>query len=41
MTDVTAQFARYAATIRHQDLPPEVETRARFLILDLVGNMIR
>jgi 2-methylcitrate dehydratase PrpD len=41
MTDVTAQFARYAAAIRHQDLPPEVETRARFLILDLVGNIIR
>jgi 2-methylcitrate dehydratase PrpD len=41
MTDVTAQFARYAASIRHQDLPAEVETRARFLILDLVGNIIR
>lgn len=41
MTDVTARFARYAASIRHQDLPAEVEARARFLILDLVGNMIR
>ncbi|TCH99866.1 MmgE/PrpD family protein [Roseococcus sp. SYP-B2431] len=41
MTDVTAQFARYAAAIRHQDLPAEVETRTRFLILDLVGNIVR
>ncbi|MDB5415663.1 MAG: uncharacterized protein JWR10_3998 [Rubritepida sp.] len=41
MTDVTAQFARYAAAIRHQDLPADVETRTRFLILDLLGNIVR
>ena len=41
MAAVTAAFARYAAEIRHGDLPAEVETRTRFLILDLVGNMVR
>lgn len=41
MTALTARFARYAAEIRHQDLPAEVETRARFLILDLLGNIVR
>ncbi|MBY0338528.1 MAG: MmgE/PrpD family protein [Acetobacteraceae bacterium] len=41
MTEVTARFAQYAATIRHADLPAEVEERTRFLILDLVGNIVR
>lgn len=41
MVAVTETFARYAATIRHADLPAEVEARTRFLILDLVGNMVR
>ena len=41
MTDLTARFAAYAAAIRHADLPPAVEERTRYLILDLVGNMLR
>lgn len=41
MTALTARFAHYAAAIRHEDLPTEVETRARFLILDLLGNIVR
>ena len=41
VTDLTARFASYAAGIRHDALPAEVEARCRFLILDLVGNMLR
>jgi 2-methylcitrate dehydratase PrpD len=41
MTALTQRFAAYAAGIRHADLPAEVEARTRFLILDLVGNMVR
>jgi 2-methylcitrate dehydratase PrpD len=41
MTALTARFAQYAAGLRHQDLPAEVEMRSRFLILDLFGNMLR
>jgi 2-methylcitrate dehydratase PrpD len=41
MVAVTASFARYVANIRHADLPADVEARTRFLILDLVGNMVR
>lgn len=41
MTDLTARFAAYAAKIQHAALPPDVETRCRFLVLDLVGNMLR
>jgi 2-methylcitrate dehydratase PrpD len=41
MAAITAAFARYAAEIRHDGLPAEVEARTRFLILDLVGNMVR
>jgi hypothetical protein len=41
MTELTARFAAYAAAIRHDDLPAAVEARTRFLILDLVGNMLR
>lgn len=41
MAAVTERFAQYAAAIRHQDLPAEVETRTRFLILDLLGNIVR
>lgn len=41
MTALTEAFAAYAAGIRHADLPAEVEARTRFLILDLVGNMVR
>lgn len=41
MAALTARLADYAATIRHADLPAGVEERARFLLLDLVGNMVR
>lgn len=41
MVALTQRFAAYAAGIRHGDLPPEVETRTRFLILDLAGNILR
>lgn len=41
MTGLTERFAAYAAGIQHQDLPPDVEARTRFLILDLAGNMLR
>ena len=41
MTALTAHFAQYAAAIRHHDLPAEVETRTRFLLLDLLGNIVR
>ena len=38
---ITKTLAAYAAGIRLADLPPEVATRARFLLLDLVGNIVR
>ncbi len=41
MAALTQRFAAYAAGIRHADLPPEVEARTRFLILDLAGNILR
>jgi 2-methylcitrate dehydratase PrpD len=41
MTDVTAQLSRFTAGLTLAKLPPEVVERARFLVLDLVGNMVR
>ena len=38
---ITQTLAAYSASIRLSDLPPEVVTRARFLLLDLVGNIVR
>lgn len=38
---VTADLSRYAAGLKWETLPPEVQERARFLLLDLVGNMVR
>ncbi len=38
---VTAKLSEYASTIRLDQLPPDVVTRARFLVLDLVGNIVR
>ena len=34
-------FAQFTADIRLDRLPPEVVKRARFLVLDLVGNIVR
>ncbi len=39
--EVTAQLADFCAGIRVETLPPEVVRRARLLILDLAGNMVR
>ena len=38
---ITADLAQFTADIRLARLPPEVVKRARFLVLDLVGNIIR
>ena len=38
---ITQTLSAYSATIRLGVLPPEVVTRARFLLLDLVGNIVR
>jgi len=37
----TATLSAFTAGIRLQALPPEVVTRARFLVLDLIGNIVR
>ncbi|HEY6431731.1 MAG TPA: MmgE/PrpD family protein [Acetobacteraceae bacterium] len=39
--DVTAQLSAFTAAIRLDRLPAEVVARARFLLLDLVGNIVR
>jgi 2-methylcitrate dehydratase PrpD len=41
MTDVTAQLSEFSAKVSVSNLPPEVLERARFLVLDLIGNMVR
>ena len=41
MVAITETLAAYCATLKFADLPTEVQTRARFLMLDLVGNMVR
>ncbi len=38
---VTTELAAFSAGIRLEKLPPEVVNRARFLVLDLVGNIVR
>src|ERR1700749_4690492 len=38
---VTSQLAEFCANIKLRLLPPEVVDRARFLVLDLVGNIVR
>src|SRR3984885_2498368 len=38
---VTSQPAEFCPSIKLASLPPEVVTRARFLVLDLVGNIVR
>ena len=39
--DITATLSEFAATLTLERLPPEVTERARFLVLDLVGNIVR
>jgi 2-methylcitrate dehydratase PrpD len=38
---ITAELAQFTAGIRLDRLPPEVLQRTRFLVLDLVGNIVR
>ena len=38
---VTAELSSFCAGISLDGLPPEVVNRARFLVLDLVGNIVR
>ncbi len=38
---ITRQLSEFTAGIRLERLPPEVPARARFLLLDLIGNIIR
>jgi 2-methylcitrate dehydratase PrpD len=38
---VTAELSAFCANIRLDKLPPDVVNRARFLVLDLVGNIVR
>jgi len=41
MTQITKQVASFAANLRYEDLPSEVAERAKRLILDITGNIIR
>ena len=41
MPAVTAELAAYCANLDFATLPPEVQERTRFLVLDLVGNIVR
>lgn len=38
---ITSELARFSATMRLDTLPPQVVARARLLVLDLVGNIVR
>ncbi|MDE2576584.1 MAG: MmgE/PrpD family protein [Rhodospirillales bacterium] len=38
---ITKTLSEFTAAIRLDALPPEVVSRARFLVLDLVGNIVR
>ncbi|MGD0105196.1 MAG: MmgE/PrpD family protein, partial [Rhodopila sp.] len=38
---VTAALSAFTAGIRLNALPPDVVNRSRFLLLDLVGNIVR
>jgi 2-methylcitrate dehydratase PrpD len=38
---ITNDLAKFVAELKLRQLPPEIVTRARFLVLDLVGNIVR
>jgi 2-methylcitrate dehydratase PrpD len=38
---ITKTLSEFSANIQLDRLPPEVVERARYLVLDLVGNMVR
>jgi 2-methylcitrate dehydratase PrpD len=39
--NITEQLAAFTSGLQPRDLPPELAERARFLLLDLVGNAVR
>jgi 2-methylcitrate dehydratase PrpD len=41
MIRITDILAAYVARLRYEDLPPEVPTRAKNLMVDLVGSIVR
>jgi 2-methylcitrate dehydratase PrpD len=41
MVAITRELATFVAGLRYESLPTTVQERTRFLILDLVGNMLR
>ncbi|MDB5314283.1 MAG: uncharacterized protein JWO24_127 [Rhodospirillales bacterium] len=41
MVAVTRELAAFSAAIQHDALPEAVRTRTRFLVLDLIGNIVR
>lgn len=41
MATVTSQLAAYCASLDFAGLPPAVQQRTRFLVLDLAGNILR
>ena len=41
MVAITRELAAFVAGLRYESLPANVQERTRFLILDLVGNMLR
>ncbi len=38
---ITTELARYCAGLQRAELPPEVVVRTKFLVLDLVANIVR
>jgi 2-methylcitrate dehydratase PrpD len=41
MTGITDTLARYVAELDHSELPPGVAERARHLVIDLIGSIVR
>lgn len=41
MTEITATLSTYVATLRYADMPREVPERAKHLMIDLVGSIVR
>lgn len=38
---ITEPLSNFVASLRHEDLPPECVSRAKCLILDLAGSILR
>ena len=41
MTGITSRLAEFSADLKFEDIPEEVVTRTRLLILDITGIMVR